>query len=420
MKSRSKKGYPELTRKNVKRIVLALSVGMGCMFTSAFADPIGDMWYSSVGGTVNGINGMGVYGPTVTMKTPVRTFSLAYFSPPRFTAGCSGISMALGGFNMLSAAEFQTMVRAIIQAAPGYLMELAIKAMCDDCAHIMQAMHALATAVNSGQLNSCRVAEGVINAAVSGTPLAGENDKNLEGPKGTIESQVATAQGYFGGVWSAMNNLFSSGSKGNTGAYQCNSTDYGNTLMDTFYSVAQSTGTPVTTMIDPGVFGGEQQMMQIIQSLVGTSIVHTTAQSPGGGGTSCNAPDTTQTTSNNNQQTFLGITINPATQSTTMDGSLPGILHFNDLVNGSGGVSGNGANYYQCNTFSSGDPYTCQDGNPAPFQFKGIKNYILIQFAGPQGNDPNGNPITNLGDAVSGDFTVTQLFLFHKLKRVFH
>jgi conjugative transfer pilus assembly protein TraH len=339
-----------MNKKNLKLIAVLVSASL-VMGTSRanIGSALDAMWYSSAGGATSGTQSMGIYGPSVSLRSPNKTYNVAYFDPPRISAGCSGMDMTFGSFGMLKIDAFKDLVRKIMQNAPGYLMQLAIKSMCDDCSSILQSLQNLANVVNSNQINSCRVSQSFYSALDKDRQMKDFSGTNT---KALLESYTSTVTGRIEGTWDALNKLFTD-SKVHRKEAEGGSTEYGNTFVNTFYTNKGD------QRMSYDVFGGEKEAIQIMQSLIGTKIYKTSDQKDSSG---TNASDDTW-------------------HSDT--------LTFDDLVKGYDPAVKK--TYLFCNDFTSGDPSTCQQIHPKEFNYIGIKRYMMEKYAGAQ-TDVNGDP----------------------------
>lgn len=314
--------------------------------SSAHADinsSLNSMWASSPGGSVSGQNGMGIYGPSYYMRAPVQNYQLLHIDPPRLAAGCSGIDSFFGSFSMLSSAQLESLVRNIIQAAPGYLMQLAIKAICDDCYAIMAAMKHYADMLNSGQINSCSVTKAVVGAAVN-TASAAESMGGTAALQMAAENATSVAKGWYSDMFAGLNNAFANGPNANRGARQNDTTGYRNSFFNTMFA----TGSVNT--IDLGVFGGQEAGMELMMSLFGTSVT----------------PDTTNS---------------PVSSSPVDDKVFPATLTWTDLKEGYDPAKPRVV--YLCNDFAANDE-GCQQIQQTTYTYQGIRRYLIDQLAGVQ------------------------------------
>ncbi|CAN7790419.1 conjugal transfer protein TraH [Caballeronia sp. LjRoot34] len=334
----------------LRRTILA-AAGLLSFFCSAVhADvnsSLNSMWNSSAGGAITGQNGMGVYGPSYYMRAPVQNYQLVHIDPPRLAAGCSGIDAFFGSFSMLSGAQLESLVRSIIQAAPGYLMQLAIKAVCDDCYSIMAAMKHYADMLNNGQINSCVVSKAVIGSAISATGLDSEVGGSFAKD---VENQAAVAKGWYTDMYAGLNAAFSGGPNVNRGAMQNDTTGYRNTFFNTMFA------TGAANTMDLGALGGQEPGMELIMSLFGTEV----------------RPDT------NNS---------PVSKSPIDDKVFPASLTWEDLKEGFDPAKPR--QVYLCNDFQANDE-GCQQVTQTSFTYQGIRRYLIDQLAGVQPAAPGG------------------------------
>lgn len=105
-------------------------------------------------------------GGSVFMRTPKKSYQLAAAAAPSWSAGCGGIDLFAGSFSFINKEQFVAMLRNIGQNAVGYAFKLAIQNLCPTCDNVMQALEATARAVNNANINSCEMAEGLVNASV--------------------------------------------------------------------------------------------------------------------------------------------------------------------------------------------------------------------------------------------------------------
>ena len=105
-----------------------------------------------------------VTGGSLFMRTPRRTYQLASFTPPSIGAGCGGIDLYTGGFSFINRDAFVAMLRNIGNNAIGYSFKLAIQNLCPVCDNVMQALQATSQFANNLNINSCEMAQGLVQA----------------------------------------------------------------------------------------------------------------------------------------------------------------------------------------------------------------------------------------------------------------
>lgn len=335
-----------MMKTRLRQLVLASTLLLsGAAAHADINSSLNAMWASSAGGTVNGQNGMGIYGPSYYMRAPVQNYQLLHIDPPRLAAGCSGIDSFFGSFSMLSSAQLESLVRNIIQAAPGYLMQLAIKAICDDCYAIMAAMKHYADMLNSGQINSCAVSKAVIGSAIHATGIDDEVGGTF---KQDVEKEAAVAKGWYSDMFAGLNAAFANGPNANRGARQNDTTGYRNTFFNTMFATGSA------NLIDLGALGGQEPGMEMMMSLFGTSVT----------------PDTTKS---------------PVSTSPVDDKVFPATLTWTDLKEGYDPAKPRVV--YLCNDYAANDE-GCQQIQQTTYTYQGIRRYLIDQLAGVQPSAP--------------------------------
>jgi conjugative transfer pilus assembly protein TraH len=340
---------PFFSTARIKLVSFALLVAMLSnpltVFAADIAGSLDQMWYASAGGTVNGSNGMGVYGPSFSVRSPNKTYQIAYFDPPRFSAGCSGIDATLGSFSLLTLNQIGDMVRKIMQAAPAFLLKLAIKAMCEDCFSVMEGLQHLAQQINNMNINACKISQSLFNAMEKDV----KNDTG-ENTKAAFETMVSMAKSKVSDIADGFTKLFSGGDKANRADAAENSSDYYNTVFNTIYT------TGANNKLNTDIFGGEQTTMEILQSIIGTSV--------------------------------KPVASGDQTSSDKSDPDYPATLTFADLVNGQN--KARKVTYLSCGDFVA-DINGCQSiKHDKEFTYQGVRRYLISKLAGDQGSDDDG------------------------------
>lgn len=105
-----------------------------------------------------------VTGGSLFMRTPRKTYPLVSFTPPSIGAGCGGIDLYTGGFSFINRDAFVAMLRNIGNNAIGYSFKLAIQNLCPVCDNVMQALQATSQMANNLNINSCEMAQGLVQA----------------------------------------------------------------------------------------------------------------------------------------------------------------------------------------------------------------------------------------------------------------
>jgi conjugative transfer pilus assembly protein TraH len=120
-------------------------------------------------------------GGSAMVRTRVMNESLWRFTPPRVEAGCGGIDLYAGSFSFISGEQFQQLMRSVASNAPGYAFQLAIKSMCPECGEIMDSLQKVLQQLNQGHVNSCQLAQGIVNDVASAMGSKQTTDASLLG-----------------------------------------------------------------------------------------------------------------------------------------------------------------------------------------------------------------------------------------------
>lgn len=147
--------------------VLAASLWAASAAASAAGSDIGkgmDAMWNSTAPAAAGVNGN--YGGTLgglSLRTPVRSFNVMAFDPPRFSAGCGGIDAYFGSFSMISEKNLKDLIRAIIANGTGYAAKLALDNLCPPCQNIMSGLQDWTTKINSAARNTCQLGTAAVD-----------------------------------------------------------------------------------------------------------------------------------------------------------------------------------------------------------------------------------------------------------------
>jgi len=155
----------------MKRMLLSAVLALSCSLFSvqASAGASDAIAYLSSGPTSAKMATRDVFtGGSFRMYVPQTQTQFVSITPPSFSAGCNGIDAAFGGFSFINGEKLKQMVKAIMSAAPGYALDLAIRTLCPMCADIMQKIRELSNWANSLSLDSCGAAMSLVNTAAEG------------------------------------------------------------------------------------------------------------------------------------------------------------------------------------------------------------------------------------------------------------
>ncbi len=82
-----------------------------------------------------------------------------HVTPPRFSIGCGGIDISMGGFSYLNKEFLIEKLKAIGAAAPAFVYQMAFSALCKDCQNIMSELDDAANLINGLNFDTCDAVE---------------------------------------------------------------------------------------------------------------------------------------------------------------------------------------------------------------------------------------------------------------------
>jgi conjugative transfer pilus assembly protein TraH len=106
-------------------------------------------------------------GGSASIRIPQETIQPFSFTPPKISAGCGGIDIAMGGFSYLNFDALIQKLQKILQAAPAMAFDLALGVLCESCKNIMHSLEHFADLINSMNLDSCKATKAVLGYAAT-------------------------------------------------------------------------------------------------------------------------------------------------------------------------------------------------------------------------------------------------------------
>lgn len=116
-------------------------------------------------------------GGGLQARNPITSSQLLSLQLPSVRAGCGGIDIFAGSFSFISADQFVQFLRSIASNAAGYAFKVALEAGCSVCANVMDTLQAVSQAMNNTNMNSCQLAQGIVND-IGNSKLLGFNIKH--------------------------------------------------------------------------------------------------------------------------------------------------------------------------------------------------------------------------------------------------
>jgi hypothetical protein len=126
--------------------------------SSAFSNLLGSVDVSTTSPGFYQSQARGVFtAGGVSIRFPRKSVQLISITPPSIQSGCGGISVFFGGFSFISGAEISQLITNIAQTALGYVLHLAIKTLCPQCAAVIEVMQKLAQMANKMGMDACAI-----------------------------------------------------------------------------------------------------------------------------------------------------------------------------------------------------------------------------------------------------------------------
>ncbi len=146
---------------------------------------------------------------TIKFKEVGGTITPFHVEPPRFNVGCGGIDISMGGFSYLKKEFIVEKLKAISAAAPAFVYQMAISALCKDCQNIMNELEKAANMINGLNFDTCdaiNAAQGAgkfVGEAMNKTIFDGQSDSwtsaKLKSGRETMEGWGNSVKSFFGG-----------------------------------------------------------------------------------------------------------------------------------------------------------------------------------------------------------------------------
>lgn len=355
---------------------------------------------SSQATTLSTRDRVGVFGGSVTMRTPIKPINLVAFDPPRLNAGCGGVDLYGGSFSFINGQELIAVFRSVASNAAGLAFKAAIKVISPSLDSLITEFQSLLQNINNLAKNSCSLAHLIV-------------DPN--------ERAIADAVDGDGSVGSSLKSMFSDATSA-LKAYNANATDY------------------LTKQGEVNPKAGNQTAKAVLAS--GSSAILGMAGLPNTDGSLDKADDATNPNSLNNRVliSLLGYDISGTNCSTSNEDGVSdttasvsanslgrikcsgvALLTLDDFVKGGGAGStepNNPLKLYTCmNPLGAGvanggfDPQVCTKMQREDFAYPGIAGWAnTMMFGSPTDTTVSATSILGLmNSGASGKFTTAQV-----------
>ncbi len=137
-------------------------------------------------------------GGSARFKPPSTTIQPFSVTAPKITNnGCGGIDVIMGGFSYLNFQYLVKKLQAILQAAPAFAFQLALKTFLPQVSTILSDLESIADSINGLNVNSCAAAKQLV--AVAGGAL-GKGINNSKLVNASARMQASGQNGFYGGA----------------------------------------------------------------------------------------------------------------------------------------------------------------------------------------------------------------------------
>ena len=159
---------------NFKKLLLSLSVCAAILAPTANADNamrniFNGMMTSTSPATFSTATRTGIVGGSMSYRTTNVNTNLVSMSFPKASVGCNGIDVFLGSFSMINGDQLVQVARGIAQGAAIYAFNVAVSAICADCAATINDIQNKLQALNKFAKDSCNATYSFLSENV-GTP----------------------------------------------------------------------------------------------------------------------------------------------------------------------------------------------------------------------------------------------------------
>ena len=162
------------------KLAAALTTAVLAMGISGIADAaanpgiVGKM--DEIFGDMSNVTKPGVYksarrgiitGGGISTRSRIVDTSLININFQKPTGGCGGIDAFAGSISFINADQFVELLRSIASNAKGYAFQVAMNAASSLIASILGDMQKVVQSLNDLNINSCQLAQGLVNSAIS-------------------------------------------------------------------------------------------------------------------------------------------------------------------------------------------------------------------------------------------------------------
>lgn len=206
-----------------------------------------------------------ISGGGMRARTPIMEEQLVNIQMPSADASCGGIDLFGGSFSFVDSDQLTQMGRAIISNAKNMAFKLGLEVVSPKIAGLMQEIENTVREMNALSLNSCEMAQGIMEPGARALERRLDVDMGLTGQEGA-----------------AFDDFFDSFSRIGDGsnteeAISTNTAtedDYNEMVGNVFWTAMQNAAVGSWSWVGNG---SDNEMMEMVQSVTGTVIIGTKA-----------------------------------------------------------------------------------------------------------------------------------------------
>lgn len=139
-------------------------------------------------------------GGRFTAKPPLLNMNPISLSLPSWKSGCGGIDMFNGSFSFIRGEEITQLLRSIAANSTGYAFQLALDNVFPEGAKCMEIMQKKIQLLNQQQLDSCQLAQGIVNDLTSSMHSKHKTDVSLKAMSNALYNDFFAATRGNGGT----------------------------------------------------------------------------------------------------------------------------------------------------------------------------------------------------------------------------
>lgn len=198
-------------------------------------------------------------GGQVFIRNNIKHVNLAHAEAPSFSAGCGGIDLYGGAFSFINADQMIETFQAIGSNALGYGVKLALASACPTCESVMTSLEKTAQAINKMNIDSCTAAQGIVDAGVDFSTGATAEAKN---------ANKGVTTGIFDDFSNAWSDDTTTGKSASTTVKESDPLAFAKDVTGNVTWRAM-----IKSNLKNQYVNGNDDLLEIIQSMVGTVII---------------------------------------------------------------------------------------------------------------------------------------------------